>query len=218
MSAGLNRLPLSLAVAAARCCAEAWKMGADCPVVGSIRRRAEMVGDIEFIAPFPGSKDVDRLFQTIQRTAMPSASGPVSLFDASAEESVVEPFVIESKGLKPGFKTVSLKAHLTNAQLAREFTVAVQIYRYTEVNRGWIEIMRTGPAEFGKWILYRWKIAKGIPESHQASEDGFLRNSRGDVVPTPTERAVFAHLGMGFIEPEDRAAAAGVGLGGRAWA
>jgi hypothetical protein len=42
-------------------------------------------------------------------------------------------------------------------QLDDTCVIPVQVHRYDPGNRGWLEIMKTGPVEFNKLFLWRWK-------------------------------------------------------------
>lgn len=174
-----------------------WKMPAHvCMIVGSVRRRKPDVGDLELIAPLPPEpKKSDTLYETIAESMGVSRGG---LFAPK-----VTPIGEVVQGLKPGFLSASLRV---NARFNdAEQLVGVQVFRYTAVNRGWATLMRTGPDEFGKWFLWKWKQQFGIPEGRQASIDGNLVDAAGNVVPVDDEEACFRLIRKEFIPPEQRA-------------
>ena len=200
MSAG-PRFPLS---AADRVCEEIRKRwGLSLEVVGSVRRRRASVGDIELIAPLPEGWDRkhimpadDPLFQTINAT-MQKPWQLEGLFG----EPVIEP---ESpmgrieRGLKPGFRAASF----TLFAWGREFPC--QVYRYTPANRGWMQIERTGPREFGIHFLVAWKKQYSIPREKQASINNHLVDVLGEIVQVKDEATAFQKAGMRQIPPEER--------------
>ena len=196
----------------------------DALIAGSLRRRVPMVGDIELVVPLPGSffqgiempmqpPDGDPLLDRLNErftaavvSAEPSARkcAPPGLFVAAAETGKVA--VLERclgraiKGVKPGFRYCQLEMPLRFEPRA---LVKVDIFRFVPGpmgNRGWIELIRTGPAELGQKACARWKyISRG-----GYSEDGFPHRADGTRLPVPTEMDAFELLGWDYIEPEYR--------------
>lgn len=181
-------------------------------VVGSVRRQEREVGDLEFIAPMPTGCS-DPLFEVL-----------ASRFGAEGAEIVIEPpekpsatplfhtpkpgrslAVTHSlgevvKGLKPRFRyaAVVLKG--------RTRDVKIEFYRYDDGpggNRGWVELVRTGCADFGFAVLTRHKAVQGIPKDRPGS-DTYLLGADGAEISTPTEQSVFDLVGIPFIEPPGR--------------
>lgn len=106
------------------------------------------------------------------------------------------------KGLKPGFRMCQIALR---PKQVPEFML--EINRATRDGYGWRLIETTGPAEFGKEFLVRWKRRHGIPfgrEDCPASVKGQLVDGGGRVVSVPTEGSAFAACGMDFVRPEDR--------------
>ncbi|MCC6295423.1 MAG: hypothetical protein IT469_01810 [Pseudomonadales bacterium] len=208
MSAG-PRIPLARALAAAQMAMRLWGMAAPaCAIVGSVRRRRTEVGDIEIIAPLPEvmsrpvdpfaepepvTEDNDHLFARIAATTRQEPD----LFNPSPPP----PLARVVRGLEPGFLACSLELKLAHAPAV---AIPVQIYRYTPANRGWCELMRTGPTDFGMDFLVRWKARFGIAGEGKGSIDGHLVDSHQVRVPTPTEDDCFRLCGMAFIPPEER--------------
>lgn len=109
------------------------------------------------------------------------------------------PIGIAVKGVKDGFRYCQLRLP-GNADDA--VIVSVDIFRYdpgANGNRGWIELIRTGPAEFGQRACVRWKQVGGL-----RSEDGYLIGGDNLPVPCATEEEAFRLLGWAWIEPWNR--------------
>lgn len=224
-------------------------------VVGSTRRRAAQVGDIEFIAPLPTEADVDEAGEPIdplyialsrrfyrlpddpltdqeaaaeiarldaakllakskQRVAMLFAP-PVDSVAArrgdetaesnpAADQDRVSPrWGTVLKGLKPGFHQASVILHVRHPHAKQ---VKIEVYRYeTEGperlgNKGWQQMIRTGPREMGMHVLACWKrVTDG-----GKSQDGYPCTANGERVACPTEHQAFKLAGLPYIEPERR--------------
>jgi hypothetical protein len=198
MSAG-DRLLLQDALAAAACIQDMWGLrGPDVLLVGSARRQRPDVGDLEFTCRAPAEGGPDVLFEAMDRTM--AVEG---LFGASTVP-VAKPL----KGFKRGFGYCDVLVDLHRQDNGAEFQVRVQIHRWAwdGANRGWIELMRTGPTDFGQWFLHAWKRHHGIQPEADASRDGRLIGVDGVPVPTPREEDAFTACGLTWIEPERREA------------
>lgn len=197
---------------------ERWSLGANEILVGSARRKRETVNDLEFVSPWPeifegmspkAAAEIarqDLLFMTINRDVenpwKPEAGG---LFAAAAhpEDQFTTGHLARAvKGLKPGFRQLSLEIRCWNRW------VPLQIFRAERDGFGWLLLDRTGPREFGMWFLGQWKKAFNIPfgdsEKHPASKDGLLRDHQGGVVPCDNEGHLFAKIGAAFVPAEER--------------
>lgn len=200
MSAG-TRITLAQAKDAAAFLMGVWKMDpADCMVVGSVRRGKADVGDLELVAPCPVDPGRDELYRLIK--SMVESETP-DMFAPQADVTHGRAL----KGLKPGFLACSLEMRITHPETG-VYSLPVQIFRYSHdrSNRGWCEVCRTGPREFGKAFLARWHRQHQIPHDKQASMDGFLVDGYGERVKVPTERIAFELCGLSYIEPEKREA------------
>lgn len=204
MSTG-ERMPLEVADRISSQLLKRWELDPrTCFVVGSVRRRCPMVGDIEIVAPLPKGKVVffedDPIFSRINATMVnPHVEAGELWTTVLASEKAGKCIGAAIRGLKPGFKAASLEVTLNSGHV-----VYVQVYRYTPENFGWMMIERTGtggPKGFGAYFLECWKKRYGIklgPET-PASVNNHLVNAAGDVVPVPTEEEAFRLCG--FKEP-----------------
>jgi hypothetical protein len=161
--------------------------------VGSLRRGLAVAGDLDYIAPRPAVDAQGRLTEADALYAVLSEHfyGP----DEPARDTRLGTAV---KGLKPGFGMCNLILELKSPQPAR---LPIQIHRFwpgPQGNRGWIELIRTGPADFGKAAMFRLGT-RGLK-----SRDGFPHDHRGNRIAVPTEARAFDLLGLGFVEPHHR--------------
>lgn len=201
MSTG-TRITLEQADRVAAALFARWKFppGDTCAVVGSVRRRKPDVGDLEMIAPWCEPAK-DWVYRGIAESMQ--AEG---IFAGSESE---RPVGFPLEGLKPGFRACSLSISMVDSQSGEPATLKVQVFRYEpgeRGNRGWIELMRTGPPEFGRWFLGRWKKAFDIPfgEAGKASDKGYLVDRHLKPVFTPTEQDCFRILRLPHVAPEQR--------------
>lgn len=196
MSAG-PRLPLERADEAAACLMRWWGLeGTDAVVVGSVRRREPDVGDLEILAPAAHAAPLfggDPLYERI-------------VAGVGRDRATDSPEVIPLRGLKPGFAAASLIACLFDTRTGHTIQMPVQVFRCESGCWGWAMLMRTGPADFGRWFLWQWKRAHGIPPERPASVDGWLVDARGERVPTETEAVCFREINLPVCPPERRRA------------
>ncbi len=195
MSTG-TRVPLQTADHIVRALLKRWGLAAAVGVaaVGSVRRRRETVGDIELIAPHC-TPNRDGLYHAIAKTLRS---------DSIFQSTVVDPIGYSLTGFKPGFRECSLAIESpTNPDVH----ICVEIFRYDsgpDGNRGWTELMRTGPREFGMWFLGCWKKRFSIPPGEKASIDGYLVDAAKRRVRVETEDDCFRIAGLPRVEPHDR--------------
>jgi hypothetical protein len=206
MSAGI-RLSCEWALGAARVLFERWGMHPSaCAIVGSVRRRLQEIGDLDIIAPLPPAGHGDPLYESIDATVIKPAA-KAALWEMGGLE---ERFVEVKSGHNRYFKSLSVIAHLEADGIT--YPIPVQVSRYTPQNRGWMEIYKTGPREFGMWYLLRWKEHHGIPDHQAASVGNHLRTAAGEIVPLESENDCFRILSIAAVPPQDRAAYAAEGL------
>lgn len=168
----------------------------DARIVGSIRRRRPYVHDIDLICPMPrGSNDL--LHQRVLERF--STGEPDGLFGLK-EEGVGDGLGALLKGRK---RMTRIMCMSLISQIDPTRSIPVQIHRHAPGpagNRGWIELIRTGPLEFGRRALARWKVVS----DGGWSKDGYPHASNGARVSVPDERAAFGLLHWRYIEPERR--------------
>lgn len=206
MSVNANRLSLEEAKAAATCIVGLWGLHTpDVLLVGSARRQRESVGDLEFTCRRPAECERDVLFEAMSPTVR---LGGLFAADDERPEVVAEAL----RGFSPHFGYADLIVDLTRTD-GHPFRVRVQIHRWDPdgLNRGWIEIMRTGPVEFGMWFLKAWKRRWDL--KGEASIDGRLVDGAGQQVPVRTELEAFKAAGMNYVEPDRRDAVALASMG-----
>lgn len=208
MSTG-QPIPLATAQALYEQLVALWSLDRQtCPVVGSVRRCKPEVHDLEIAAPAE-SKGHDTLCARITRTMEPEIMGGLFASPSAVADGRKAGAYIgrADKGLKPGFLTASLTLYPWRGiddPTWRDREVAVQVNRYHPENKGWTILRSTGPGDFGKWFLWRWKQGWKIPDDKPASVEGRLVDANGIVVPTTTEEEAFRQGGVAFIQPEAR--------------
>jgi DNA polymerase/3'-5' exonuclease PolX len=180
-------------------------------IVGSIRRQRPEVGDIELLAPHPGpgggrvdwARD-DLYFAIERRLGLPP--GRAGLFRDVLPAGKIGWAV---KGFVPSFYYCQLQLTFAGdgERAGLSMSLPVDIFRYDpgeRGNKGWIELERTGPREFGVAFLGRWRRHWKLPAEVKASRDGYLRDAQDRAVATPTERECFRLAGLEWIPPERR--------------
>lgn len=178
-----------------------WGLGDSVHVCGSIRRRQEWIGDVDLIAPYVSPAAPDPLYERIVATC-DNPPPRTSIFAGEVAPSD-KTFCHAVSGLKPGFLTCSLELNLWGGRQV----VKCQVSRYTPQNFGWMMIEKTGPWNFGRWFLVKWKQHHGIPTGdvkHKASIDNHLVGPDQKVVTVATEQGAFVMCGLNFIPPEKR--------------
>ena len=167
--------------------------------VGSFRRKRPDCGDLEFIAPVPDC-DTDPLYDTLSAHFADPPPVQTSLFAGPPARPQMRRIGAVVQGLSPRFRHARLTLNLTHPAV---MPLAVEVYRYDDGpcgNRGWIELIRTGPREFGMLVLSKWK-----DKSHGGrSLEGYPTTTDGQRVPVPDEAAAFALVGMAQVAPADR--------------
>lgn len=202
MSTG-ERIPLEYADRIVRHLARTF-VGLTLDPVGSVRRRSERVGDIEFVAPCPREGDRDLLWLALSQRFYPAgcvdeiaADDAGGLFGATTPR--LERIGDVVQGLAPRFRHARLVLHCVHPE---RLDVKVEIYRYDpgeRGNRGWIELIRTGPGEFGQACLARWKKLSG-----GKSDKGYPVDGQGRRYAVASEEAAFSLLKMPWVEPKVR--------------
>ena len=172
-------------------------------VMGSIRREASHVGDIELLC-------IPKIGSTIE-VAEDDPYGGVDLFgnprggaqgitknllDEQVRELLNEGALLSLRPNKDGKtsfgKLNKLLVHVPSG-------IAVDLFVTTKENWGMSAVIRTGPKEFCRKLMTRFKKLgmKGHPYSGVTGVDG-------EVIPCPTEEDVFAAADWPVIEPQYR--------------
>jgi len=154
-------------------------------VAGSVRRRTEMVGDIELVA-------IPHLV-------------PDGLFgDRAINVLAAHLWAVPSWTIVKGGRPESRYTQLELGPGSDCPGLRVDLFLADAHSWGWILLMRTGSAEFSRGALSYWKMCKQIPREQAGSVDGRLVLASGAAVSTPTEESIFAALGLRFIPPTER--------------
>ena len=149
---------------------------------GSIRRKKPEPNDIEFIC-IP--KFGDHQTGQMSLEGDPLTSYENLLFEHIAANS--DRFGI----IKMGEKYAQIEV------IAFDEYIKVDVFTATKITWGYIFMLRTGPAEFSKWVVTELKRKGYKPEGGEISHGTF-------VASTPTEQSVFNLLDIDWIEPEYR--------------
>lgn len=168
---------------------------------GSMRRGNAMVHDAELVTTWawprpekPTPAD-DPLYRVLVRlVSNPPDDAPSSLFAQPEPKHTGPRPLLALRGLAPGFLAACFELG----------DMPLQIYRGPREHFGWLQLMRTGPADFGREFLIAWKARYSIPHECRASVDGKLVDAGGRPVATPTEESCFAACGLDFVAPPDR--------------
>lgn len=211
MSAAAIRMPLADAVAiATHLVAELEPFCDQIIVAGSIRRGALDVGDIELVV--------------IPRSVVPEGVVQAGLFGESAPVSVGQKvnMLTEHLGQLEAAGTIRRRADKNGRPggLNRIVwridggEVAVDLFRAVPSTLGAVLALRTGPAAFSKRLVTAIAAGGVRPNDMQFDKGYVWRYSRLPdgtfgrrvFVPTPTEEALFAELGLPYVAPEERTA------------
>lgn len=183
-------------------------------LVGSLRRGANTVHDVDLLAPLPTDAEPDMVHDAVARLfGDTKAADRNPLYAAVAAPGSEWGRVLE--GLAPGFKKLTLEVNLRgdaknpDPGWSTPFALKLEVHRYTpgpKGNRGWIEMIRTGPSGddqelgWGPMMLIRWKQRNAGGRSHQ----GWPTFADGTRHPVPDEASAFRAVGLQWIAPKDR--------------
>lgn len=146
-------------------------------VAGSLRRKKAEVGDIEIVCvPNSRGRQSYDLFGNVVETA------------SRLEMYLNDHFHMAKNG--PHYKQIELTE------------TVVDLFITTPPQWGVIYTIRTGSADFSRWLV-TWKRNGGALPSNMLVRDGLLRMA-GGVIPTPEETDFFRALGLDWISPEER--------------
>lgn len=185
-------IPYEAAMEAAAVLAARWRFSPSVAFVGSLRRQEKVVHDLDVVAP-RADKASDQLYIAIDE----SLERPGALFGAEGPAALG----VSVRGHRRGFLAASYRLTFPTTP---PVAMGVNVSRYTEDNRGWQMIYRTGPRCFGMAFLVAWKKRFDIAKGGHALVEDHLRDDRGIVVPVPDEETAFALCGMKWVVPPQR--------------
>jgi DNA polymerase/3'-5' exonuclease PolX len=151
-------------------------------IAGSVRRCKPEVGDIEIVA-IPKSERV-----------------PLNLFGEMTTISPLQAFIRD--GIKSGVWG-KIKGGDKYVQLALPEGINLDLFLVTPpAEYGVIMLLRTGPADFNKWLVTSKRKGGRMP-SNAVMVDGAIYVN-GHRVPMPNELDAMNFFGIGWIDPQDR--------------
>lgn len=143
-------------------------------IAGSLRRKKAEVGDIEVVC-------------------IPKIVEGVDLFGGVGEKhSLLDEYVTTYQLLKngPAMKQIQL------------YSIKVDLFVTTPEKWGVIYTIRTGCADFSRWLVTRRNRGGALPSFMSVNEGRIWRN--GLPYDTPKEADVFEIIGLPWILPEER--------------
>lgn len=147
-------------------------------IAGSLRRAKEEVGDIELVA-IPKVEPVTGLFG-----------------EAVAQRSILDEIISTHYVLQKGdqkYKQINLGE------------IVCDLYIATPETWGVIYLIRTGCAEFAKWMVTERQKDGALPSFLKVHEGRIWSKSHpGYALPSPEEEDVFTIYGLQWIPPEER--------------
>lgn len=159
-----------------------------CEIVGSIRRRAPFVGDIELL--------VEPAYEPAQFDLCGRATRTRNVLNALVDELVASK-TFERRLDKDGERAYGEKyKRLTYAGVALDLFIATPPAQY-----GVLQAIRTGPASFSKRLVTR--EPEGYLPFGLYVFDGALYHGRIKI-ETPDERDVFRAIALDYLEPWER--------------
>jgi DNA polymerase/3'-5' exonuclease PolX len=165
-------------------------------VAGSVRRRAETVGDIELVA-VPATAPLLDMFD--------NSTGTIDLLDhrlgVLREAGTVEPRRREDGATVWGPRTKYL----------RWGGYAIDLFSVDAARFGWILALRTGPAAFSRQLVVpvgQWTKdgRAGLLPPYYLPRDGWLTyRASAERIPTPEEADIWRLFDLAVGEPWERA-------------
>lgn len=183
--------------------------------VGSLRRGATDVHDVDLLAPLPvtGQDELyTRLAALYGDKKVDAKAGIFAKEPENKKEGGVWGRV--EKGLAEGFKCFTLimplpgrANHPDGPGWQEPFDLKVEIHRYTPGpggNKGWIQMIKTGPGGktdqeigWGEMMLIRWKQRNEGGRSYE----GYPCRGNGERVAVPDEETAFRLCGFEGVVP-----------------
>jgi DNA polymerase/3'-5' exonuclease PolX len=157
-------------------------------IAGSVRRGKPEVKDIELVA-VPKMKEVKDLL------GIPTIISEMELDQFS--------WTTIGKVIKRGqrYKQISI---MVPGQYPYEEIMLDLFIVLPPAQWGVIYTIRTGPADFSQWCVTKRRNGGALPSDSAVSEGRVLRY--GEAIEMPEEIDFLNYLGLGWIEPADRAA------------
>ena len=160
-----------------------------CEIAGSIRRKKEMVSDIEIVyIPKMGERE-----------------NPGDMFDPTKINGVGEAIkILEEGGILE--KRLNKNGHPTYGvfiKLMRHVKTGIGVDFFACSEKSWWNIftMRTGGEESNKAVSNA-AIARGL--KWKSSGEGFQKRSDGSIIPVNCEEDVFRIVDLPYLPPEKR--------------
>jgi len=161
-------------------------------IAGSIRRKKPEVKDIEFVC-IPKFAEV--------------GTGQTTLF--GGEQTITENLLFGylTSASKYSIEKIGDKYCQFNIleeridDHRRYDKIQVDLFTATEQTWGYIFLIRTGPADFSKWVVTELKRRGFTPKGGAIYDEDMYETTP---VYTPTEKNVFELLQIHYLEPEDR--------------
>lgn len=180
-------------------------------LAGSLRRRCDDITDIDLVVE-PKLDLIPPMFMDEPPQILNDY-----LYNALTQMSAIKEFE-PLKGLKPGFRNCKL-------MLPQGLKLDLSAVRHP-AQWGVIFLLRTGPADFSKWMVTDMRAGGVLPhelifeggaighatwqrqEVKGGIDAGQIRTvrTRADVIPTPDEESIFKLCGLNYIDPPDRQA------------
>jgi DNA polymerase/3'-5' exonuclease PolX len=157
-------------------------------IAGSIRRQKPDGHDIEICAV--------PLFNTNNDDPFGNPQLPINILDIVLKGLHTENgFVISKNG--PKYKKIDLPEG-----------ISIDLFIITPPSEWGVQfVIRTGPADFSKWMVTKKRLGGALPSWAEVSQ-GAVHNVRGGdlIVPMPEEKDFFEFCGLPYIPPAERQA------------
>lgn len=152
-------------------------------IAGSIRRKKPEVKDIELMC-IPKFADI--------------GTGQTTLF--GGETTITENVLFTYLASKSEWPIIKMGEKYCQFEHIDEWpgnNIKVDLFTATPETWGYIFLLRTGPAEFSKWVVTELKRRGYVPKDGVILKNGYM-------IQAHEEKAVFRMLGIDYIEPEYR--------------
>jgi DNA polymerase/3'-5' exonuclease PolX len=165
-------------------------------IAGSLRRKKDDVGDIEIIA-IPDMRPVRPTFGMahVFATTLDAVLYGLAM---DGDESGIMLHALKGGGkYKQYWVSQDHGYHLLDIKL--------DLFLVTPPAQwGSIFMIRTGPADFSKWMVTPRSHGGALPDGYDHQKGSAVRTSDGQIIPMPEEIDYFNFCGLPYIEPENR--------------